>query len=73
MPLSAHPNSLDVGETGAKRRDKRALNRKGDTMHRVQFLRSVPLAAAAGLSSGCLAQAADNFHHGEPRMKRFDD
>ena len=42
-------------------------------MHRRQFLRSAPLAAAAGLSSVGLAGAADNFPHGEPRMKRFDD
>jgi len=42
-------------------------------MHRRQFLRSAPLAAAAGLSSVGLAGAAENFPHGEPRMKRFDD
>ena len=43
-----------------------------ETMHRRHFLRSVPLAAAAGLASGRLS-AAEGFPHGEPRMKRFDD
>ncbi len=41
-------------------------------MHRRQFLRSVPLAAAATMGSASLGHA-DDFPHGEPRMKRFDE
>ena len=39
-------------------------------MLRRQFLRSIPLAAAAGLTS---AAHAEGLPVGEPKMKRFDD
>src|SRR3954471_21876169 len=41
-------------------------------MHRRQFLRSVPFAAAA-MSGVKLASAGEGFPVGEPKMKRFED
>ena len=41
-------------------------------MHRRQFLRSVPFAAAAA-SGASFARAEDGFPHGEPHMKRWDE
>ena len=41
-------------------------------MYRRQFLRSLPLAAAA-ISSAGLGRAAEDWPLGEPHMKRFDD
>jgi dienelactone hydrolase len=42
-------------------------------MHRRQFLRSVPLAAAASISGAGLVGATELFPVGEPKMKRFEE